>query len=97
MTRFVLSTTLGSTPQQDEDFARLLKAEYPDAGWWHQLSETWLIVDPSDKMTTSALRDLARRAFPGIHLMVVPAMRGWAGFGNAENMFPWMRQYWNRD
>lgn len=99
MRRFVVSTNSGSTPDQDAAFLQILKSEFPNVGWWHQLSETWLIGDPLNTVTSTALRDAAMRAFPGVHIMVVEATgpRKWAGFGPSNAMFKWMRESWDRD
>ena len=95
MKRFVVSTNLGSTQEQDSEFVRILKAEFPNVGWWHQLSETWLIVDPSNTMTCTALRNAAMRAWPNVYLMVVEASESgnWAGFAPTQD-FLWLKEWW---
>jgi hypothetical protein len=62
------------------------------------LTETWLVVDFSDRLTCGDLRDMAKEAFPGISLMVVEAKGpgAWAGFGPKEEMFSWIEGCWDK-
>ena len=96
MTRFVIGTNR-TTPEQDQAFLKILQARWPHLGWWHQLSETWLIVDLTGELTAIQLRDAANEAFPGIYKMVLDVgnPHNWAAFGRTED-FPWMRDEWER-
>lgn len=102
MNRFVVGTNR-TTAVQDSAFLAAVRAKWPQIGWWHQVSETWLFVDPTGTATSPVLRDVARQCFPGVHIMVIQVPRGrtyWAGFGptaGAEgDMFTWMRENWER-
>jgi hypothetical protein len=93
--RFMLGTNR-TTQEQDAQFINILKTRWPNAGWWHQLSETWFVIDPADNLTADILRDAAKEAFPGIYLMVVEIGTGrWSSFGSADS-FPWMRGQWEK-
>lgn len=94
MKRFVLGTER-TTAEQDKAFLDIIKDRWPNLGWWHHLSEMWLIVDLSDKLTAADLRDAATQAYPGINLLVLEAKGPglWAGFGRAD---PWMQTAWDR-
>lgn len=96
MKRFVVGTNR-TTTEQDNAFLSLVRARWPYIGWWHQLSETWLFVDPLDTLTSGALRDAATQAFPGIRLIVLEAYGPhlWSGFGRREE-FSWMLENWDR-
>jgi hypothetical protein len=92
MKRFVIGTNR-TTAEQDAAFLNILRTRWPHLGWWHQLSETWLIIDLSGQVTTNALRDAAMEAFPGIYIMVVEAARQWHAFGRTSD-FKWMDEQW---
>jgi hypothetical protein len=95
MKRFVLGTNR-TTAEQDAAFYLILQQRFSHLGWWHQLSEMWLLVDETDTLTPAGLREAAREAFPDIHLMVIEVGTGiWSGYGNKADMFPWMRETWS--
>jgi hypothetical protein len=79
-------------------FHAILNARWPNLGWWHQISETWLIVDLTDTLTAAKLRDAAREAFPGIPLVVLETAGPvkWAGFGQPKD-YEWMKGSWDRE
>jgi hypothetical protein len=101
LTRFVLCTNL-TTGLQDQAFIAILRSRWPNVGWWHWLAEMWLMVDLSDTVKSSELRDAALEAFPGVHNIVLefgPNGDTWTGFGPtgpARDMFEWMRNTWTR-
>lgn len=94
MKRFVIGTNR-TTAEQDAAFVNILKARWPHLGWWHQLGETWLIIDYSDQLTPVELRDTANQAFPGIRKMVIEIGGSWAGFAPVDD-FTWMNEQWDR-
>jgi hypothetical protein len=103
MRHFVLATNR-TTQEQDAEFYRILREQWPLMGWWHQVSETWLLIDLTDTVTVDDIRNAAKEAFPGIYVMVlqvVPVPGHWAGFGPQEktpgDMFTWIRQSWDPD
>ena len=96
MKRFVVGTNRTSDVQ-DKVFLTLIRARFPRLGWWHQLSEIWLFVDPSDSVSCIDLRDVATKAFPDIKLIVLEATgfpNLWAGFGQQEE-YDWMASNWD--
>lgn len=102
MRRFVLGTNR-ATSAQDSAFLAAVRGTWPGVGWWHQLGDMWLFADPSSTMTSIALRDIAKQAFPRVHIMVMeipPGRTNWAGFGpgygRKGDMFTWMRKNWER-
>lgn len=93
MRRFVVGTGR-STAEQDTSFYQSLIARWPLLGWWHNLPEMWLLVDLNDTCTSSEIRDIAKTAFPSLHLMVIEISSGtWAGVGD-PNETKWMDQSW---
>lgn len=95
MKRFILGTNR-TTPEQESTFITLVKARWSDIGWWHQLSGIWLFVDPNDLMVDAVeLRDIAKEAFPGVHLAVIDVPEGstWAGFGPSQDL-AWIHNWW---
>lgn len=99
MKRFVIGTNR-TTAEQDSAFLNILRSRWPHLGWWHQVSETWLIVDLANTVTVVELRDAAMQAFPGIYIMVIEVNGSWAGWGANSppgDMFTWMRDSWDRE
>jgi hypothetical protein len=95
MARFIVSTDV-TTTEQDSTFLQLLKAKWPHLGWWHNLTESWLLIDLSNTVTAEMLRDVANEAFPGIHKMVIAIESGnWAAFGRVGD-FEWMHNQWRK-
>src|SRR5258708_6656697 len=96
MKRYVIATNR-TTAEQDHTFVNILRARWPRLGWWHQLSETWLIVDLSGQLTTSDLRDAAKEAFPGVHILVLDASEPskWSAFAT-PNECAWIRDEWDQ-
>lgn len=96
MKRFVVGTSR-TTSEQDSAFLAAVRGRWPQVGWWHQVSETWLFADPLHTMTSVGLRDLAMQAYPTINIIVIEidGYTTWAAFGPANTMFPWLRENWN--
>ena len=95
MKRFIVGTNR-TTPEQDSTFLTQVKARWPDIGWWHQLGGTWLFIDLNDLIVDAVeLRDAAKEAFPGVHLVVIEIPEGstWAGFGLSQD-FTWIHNWW---
>ena len=87
-----------SNKEQDESFIAYIK-EY-GLGWWHWLSNVWLIVDKNGKLSAGEIRDKLRLIYVGEHTMVIEMRANgdtWAGFGpksDDKNMFEWMKKNW---
>jgi hypothetical protein len=95
--RFVVGTSR-TTVEQDNKFLQLVRARWPQIGWWHQVSETWLFADLQHAVTAAELRDLAMQAFPTINVIVIEITGNttWAAFGPSNTMFPWLKENWGR-
>lgn len=83
---------------QDEAFIAYIK-EY-GLGWWHWLSNVWLIVDSNGKLSAREIRDKLRLIYPGEHTIVLELSENgdtWSGFGpksEERNMFEWLKTNW---
>ncbi len=64
-------------------------------GFWHYLSDIWLIADWQDKYTTASLRDQLKVLLPGkiTLVMKVEDPSAWAALGPTEN-FKWLHSTW---
>jgi len=87
-----------SSDKQDELFLAWLKEK--NVGWWHWLTNSWLISNNRGHLTASEIRDKARDIY-GCNNFVIE-LQGtddtWSGFGpNADkrNMFEWIRDNWS--
>lgn len=98
--RFIVSLN-GSTKKQEEAFIKFLGSQ--NVGWWHWLSNTWLISDNIGKLTASTLNDKALEIFESEHLLVLEINNTsdtWAGFGPStedKNMFSWLKNHWKKN
>lgn len=96
--RFIISLN-SSTDEQDQELIKFIKDNH--LGWWHWITNTWLISDARGKFTAKTLRTELRKIFPGVYLMVFELSEEgdtWAGFGPTaedKNMFTWVKNNWN--
>jgi hypothetical protein len=75
MRRFVLSTAQ-MTPDEERQLAAALS---PPWGWWHNLPNTWAIIDPTGVHSALDIRAIVERINPAAHCLVVEvAGRDWA-------------------
>ena len=88
-----------SSKEQNQIFVQFCKEK--KVGYWHWLSNLWLITTTSEEFSAKWLRSKLREIYPNIHLMVFEISKEgdtWAGFGpNSEdrNMFNWLKTTWN--
>jgi hypothetical protein len=91
-----------STATQNEQFRSYLKGL--KVGWWHWLSNCWLVTDSLDlpDLSASALRDKVKNVYGGINCLVLE-LRGesdndtWSGLGpktEKKDMFRWLHDNW---
>lgn len=96
--RFIVSITGEITKASTNNFTNYLKEN--GLGWWHWLSNTWLVIDRKDKINTKILRDKVRDIFNAYNLVVEVKDGGWAGFGpkgEDKDMFAWIKKYWSNE
>jgi len=99
--RFIVSINATST-SQDAAFIlylRTLKNTHGwGIGWWHWLTGTWLISDPSGHLAATSLRDSVKLIYTSAHVLVfeLPAGIGdsWAAFGPKNTMLKWLEENW---
>jgi hypothetical protein len=95
--RFIVALNSG-TKEQNAVFKQFIRdREY---GWWHWLSDLWLLTDSSGVLTAAELNKELNNIYPGVR-KVVFELRGkndaWAGFGpigEDKNMFNWIKKNW---
>lgn len=97
-TRFVIAVG-PITEAQSEQISNLFRDRY---GWWHWIDGFWLVIDSTDTLTASWIRDQLDVILPGVRKLVlrVENTGNWAGFGpTAEDrdMFHWIRTTWDPD
>lgn len=88
-----------ATPEQDKEFKEWVNEQH--FGWWHWLSQSWLITSTSTDMRAATLRDKATEIYDSTHLFVLE-LRGtvddtWSGFGpksSSRDMFEWIKNNW---
>lgn len=97
--RFIIALD-SSTDEQDKKHVAFIKEN--GLGWWHWITNTWMIVDNSGKFDAKKLRAELRKIYPGVNMMVFELSEEgdtWAGFGpNTEknNMFSWIKRNWKK-
>ena len=90
---FIVITDNASRKQQDA--IRELVKSMP---WWHQTPQAWLLVDRSDTITPSHLREAIMRVCPTLSFLVFAARMGepheaWTGFAPPD-WFEWFEKCW---
>jgi hypothetical protein len=87
-----------ATKEQEAAFVEFMKSQ--KFGFWHWLSNSWLLVDNSGVSSATAIRDKVDEVFPGAYNLVLELAGGtdtWAGFGpqsDKRDMFKWIKDYW---
>jgi hypothetical protein len=87
-----------TTPEQAAALTEFFKENH--VGWWHWLTNLWLVSDSSGKLSASGIRDTLGTIFPGVHCLVLEINDDgdtWSGFGpktTEKNMFKWIRENW---
>lgn len=68
--------------------------------WWHWISNLWLLIDPSNTLTASIIRDQIHQIFDTNRILVIELQEEkdtWSGYGptKPKNMFDWMKKNWS--
>lgn len=90
-----------STAEQEQQFIDYLRSN--NFGWWHWISNTWLISDKQGKSKASLFRDKVKEIFIDENILVIEINSQkdtWAGFGPVtedKNMFKWIKENWKKD
>lgn len=95
--RFVVALD-SAIKEQDEAFKEYVRSR--GLGWWHWLTNLWLLTDASGQLTASEIRDVLTEIYPRVHALVLE-LRGdddtWSGIGpktEKRNMFKWLHKNW---
>jgi hypothetical protein len=97
--RFVVGLD-SSTKEQNQEFIEFIRGR--QLGWWHWISNFWLLTDPGGKLSAIELRLELGKIYPGVHTLVLELSEKddtWSGFGpkgEDRNMFKWLNDYWKR-
>lgn len=84
-----------ATPEQQnlitEYFASM------DYGYWHQMTDVWLVADADISLTAADLRNALKTLVPRGTLLVmrIDDPRAWAGFGKPK-VFEWLKTEWTK-
>jgi len=95
--RFIVCVNKSTEIQEKEFFDACAVRGF---GWWHYLSNTWLLVREGDNIAVAEIRDLVIKYFDDEYNMVFKLNENegtWAGFGPAsedKNMYKWIWDYW---
>lgn len=90
-----------ATEDQRKEFKKYIKST--SCGWWHWISNFWLLTDPDGEFSCSEIRDKVKEYFPGLNCLVIEISNEgdtWSGFGpkgDDKNMFRWVRETWDKD
>jgi hypothetical protein len=97
--RFVIAVNSANAAQQ-EALVQFFKDQ--KVGWWHWLSNLWLVTDSRGQLSAASIRGTLKQILPGVHTVVLELNDEgdtWAGFGpNTENksMFKWLKDHWKK-
>lgn len=96
--RYIVSIDGNITNQENENFNEFLKNK--NVSSWHWLSNTWLIVDNSDSLSSEELCEKSIEIFNNRRNIIVDiSSRKWSGYGpqtENEDMFKWFDDNWNK-
>jgi hypothetical protein len=102
--RFIVMLN-SSTNEQNEAFLAYIKET--DIGWWHFISNSWLLYDAENKISAEIIRDKLMEIYPSVTNLVIEVTsphEPWQGFGpnggpNGDNlnMFTWLKENWKSD
>ena len=89
-----------ATPEQDKEFKKWVKEQ--GFGYWHWLSQSWLLVSTDSDVKAGDVRSKAMEIYDECDRLLVLELRGtshdtWAGFGprkQTTNMFTWIKNHW---
>ena len=80
-----------ATSQQRDAFTRALMANKA-IGFWHHLSHSWLITDPTGILTAATLSNLISSHMPTVpHMIIEGPTRDYKGLVN-QNGHGWLHQ-----
>lgn len=92
---FVVSVDGEATPAQRDAFTAYVHGLHKPlgVGFWHHLTSTWLIADPSSTLTAAHLRDKLNGFMPKVNVVVVSSMyrNDWAA-NSPQSGHAWLHQ-----
>lgn len=95
--RFVVSTDAMSEAEE-----KLFRAAITGMGgkWWHWLPNFWLIVDPTETIKPTDIRNSVKKINGNVRAMVIQVEpKGWSGLTkpgpNGKGMVDWIRLHWD--
>ncbi len=82
------------TAQQQDTITEFLKGT-GTLGYWHWMSDIWLVTDPNFLWTSEKIRDLISSLIPGVFNLVIQidGSHRWSGFGDPD-MAKWLEETW---
>jgi hypothetical protein len=91
MTKYFTIALAGATPEQETKLAELWRGR----GWWHGITNFWLMKDISGTRNAASIRDEIRAVAPTARVLVVEcAPQTWAGSSMTESNRDWLKNYW---
>lgn len=95
--RYIVNVSGITTAQEDEKFSAFLNEK--KVGWWHWLTNAWLVVDSLEAVDAKSLRDKAIETYKGKNNLVLEVTGGgtWFGYGPTSpdrDMFKWIKENW---
>lgn len=97
--RFFVAVS-GLSAEEQERFLEFVRGK--GMGWWHWISECWLLTDPKQTVTAAEIRDFLHQ-LSGIQrclVMEVEPEKSWAGLGPnspPQEMFKWIKETWKKE
>lgn len=93
---FIVITHNASRQEQDAIKGILIYMQ-----WWHQTPQAWLVVDRSNTVSPSSLREAINTVCPSLSFLVFAARLGeahdaWTGFAPPE-WYNWFEKCWKEN
>lgn len=100
MTKRFIVLLDGATDEKDNKFLSYVKDH--NLAWWHWLSNSWLLIDYNDILSTEEIRDRLRQIYGDAvnNLVIELKQQGtWHGLGPGSgdrNMYEWLQDNWDK-
>ena len=94
--RFIVAID-GMTKEEERKFIEWIRSE--GFGWWHWISNLWLLTSRSEETSAKKIRDQIGELSDHRHNLVIeiPEDIDWQGYGPSNekrNMFNWLKTTW---
>lgn len=96
--RFFVVTTAGANQFQKNAITQIFSNK-PEFGFWHWMSDFWIITSGNEALTSQAIRDAITSVAPGVTVAVFgvdPRPGDWALYSPTQ-WGEWLEENWTKE